>query len=78
LIYTAAGRRSSRCPFEARPKRLFGFAILAPDAYLRLMLGFDFCIPTAGKRVPAAAEWFHEIKYDGYRSVLNVTVTACG
>jgi bifunctional non-homologous end joining protein LigD len=28
---------------------------------------FEFCIPTAGKRVPARPEWFHEIKYDGYR-----------
>ena len=28
---------------------------------------FEFCIPTAGKIVPAGAEWFHEIKYDGYR-----------
>jgi bifunctional non-homologous end joining protein LigD len=28
---------------------------------------FEFCIPTAGKVVPAGPEWFHEIKYDGYR-----------
>jgi ATP-dependent DNA ligase len=28
---------------------------------------FDFCIPTPGKTVPCAPEWFHEIKYDGYR-----------
>jgi bifunctional non-homologous end joining protein LigD len=28
---------------------------------------FEFCIPTMGKAVPAGAEWFHEIKYDGYR-----------
>jgi bifunctional non-homologous end joining protein LigD len=28
---------------------------------------FEFCIPTVGKAVPAGAEWFHEIKYDGYR-----------
>src|ERR1700733_13469534 len=28
---------------------------------------FEFCIPTVGKVVPASAEWFHEIKYDGYR-----------
>lgn len=27
---------------------------------------FEFCIPTAGKTVPAGPEWFHEIKYDGY------------
>jgi hypothetical protein len=28
---------------------------------------FDFCIPTTGKIVPAGPDWFHEIKYDGYR-----------
>jgi bifunctional non-homologous end joining protein LigD len=28
---------------------------------------FDFCILTVGQAVPAGAEWFHEIKYDGYR-----------
>jgi bifunctional non-homologous end joining protein LigD len=28
---------------------------------------FEFCIPTVGKAVPATDEWFHEIKYDGYR-----------
>jgi bifunctional non-homologous end joining protein LigD len=31
------------------------------------MLKFEFCLPTTGKIVPAGAEWFHEIKYDGYR-----------
>jgi hypothetical protein len=29
------------------------------------MLKFEFCIPTVGKGVPATAEWFREIKYDG-------------
>ncbi|WP_283809224.1 hypothetical protein [Bradyrhizobium pachyrhizi] len=24
-------------------------------------------MPTVGKAVPAGPEWFHEIKYDGYR-----------
>jgi bifunctional non-homologous end joining protein LigD len=28
---------------------------------------FEFCLPTMGKAVPAGPEWFHEIKYDGYR-----------
>jgi bifunctional non-homologous end joining protein LigD len=28
---------------------------------------YEFCIPTVGKAVPAGAEWFHEVKYDGYR-----------
>jgi bifunctional non-homologous end joining protein LigD len=28
---------------------------------------FEFCLPTNGKSVPAGPEWFHEIKFDGYR-----------
>jgi bifunctional non-homologous end joining protein LigD len=28
---------------------------------------FEFCLPTTGKIVPAGADWFHEVKYDGYR-----------
>jgi bifunctional non-homologous end joining protein LigD len=28
---------------------------------------FEFCIPTVGTKVPAAPDWLHEIKYDGYR-----------
>jgi ATP-dependent DNA ligase len=28
---------------------------------------FEFCIPIVGTKVPAGPEWFHEIKYDGYR-----------
>ena len=28
---------------------------------------FEFCLPTRATTVPAAPEWFHEIKYDGYR-----------
>jgi ATP-dependent DNA ligase len=27
----------------------------------------SFCIPTTGKAVPAGPDWFHEIKFDGYR-----------
>jgi ATP-dependent DNA ligase len=28
---------------------------------------FDLCLPTTGKIVPAGPDWFHEVKYDGYR-----------
>ena len=28
---------------------------------------FEFCLPTRAQTVPAAPEWFHEVKYDGYR-----------
>jgi ATP-dependent DNA ligase len=52
-------------------KRLAGglirFAITAGNAYFEAMPKFEFCIPTNGKAVPSGPEWFHEIKYDGYR-----------
>jgi ATP-dependent DNA ligase len=28
---------------------------------------FEFCLPTRATVVPAAPEWFHEVKCDGYR-----------
>src|ERR1700759_2346824 len=28
---------------------------------------FEFCLPTKASVVPGAPEWFHEVKYDGYR-----------
>jgi bifunctional non-homologous end joining protein LigD len=38
------------------------------NPYLGLMFkGFDFCLPTSSKAVPAGPEWLHEIKYDGFR-----------
>ena len=35
--------------------------------YIPPMSSFEFCLPTRATTVPAAPEWFHEIKYDGYR-----------
>jgi ATP-dependent DNA ligase len=32
---------------------------------------FEFCIPTAGTKVPAGPEWLHEIKYDGFRLLVQ-------
>jgi bifunctional non-homologous end joining protein LigD len=32
-----------------------------------MLKAFDFCIPTRGAKVPSAPDWFHEVKYDGYR-----------
>jgi hypothetical protein len=34
-------------------------------AYLGRM--YEFCLPTRGIKVPFGAEWYHEIKFDGYR-----------
>jgi ATP-dependent DNA ligase len=28
---------------------------------------FEFCLPTPAKAVPTGPDWFHEMKYDGYR-----------
>jgi bifunctional non-homologous end joining protein LigD len=28
---------------------------------------FEFCLPTGGKAVPSGPDWYHEIKYDGFR-----------
>jgi len=28
---------------------------------------FDFCITTKSTSVPTGPDWFHEVKYDGYR-----------
>jgi ATP-dependent DNA ligase len=28
---------------------------------------FEFCLPTTSKAVPSGEDWFHEIKFDGYR-----------
>ena len=29
------------------------------------------CIPTRGKEVPSGPDWFHEIKHDGYRLIVQ-------
>ncbi|WP_079602060.1 RNA ligase family protein [Bradyrhizobium erythrophlei] len=32
---------------------------------------FEPCLPTRGKEVPSGADWLHEIKYDGYRLIVQ-------
>jgi len=32
---------------------------------------FEPCIPTRGTTVPAGPDWFHEIKHDGYRLIVQ-------
>src|SRR4051795_2833590 len=29
------------------------------------------CLPTGGTKVPAGPDWLHEIKYDGYRLIVQ-------
>ena len=46
------------------PRSKYGFGCLSiPEA----KPSFEPCIPTTGTKVPTGADWFHEIKYDGYR-----------
>jgi ATP-dependent DNA ligase len=42
-------------------------------AYLSGMLKSPYqpCIPTRGTKVPAGPDWFHEIKHDGYRLIVQ-------
>jgi ATP-dependent DNA ligase len=32
-----------------------------------MLTPFEFCIPIRGTKVPFGRDWYHEIKYDGYR-----------
>jgi ATP-dependent DNA ligase len=36
-----------------------------------MFMVFDFCIQTRGTKVPHTPDWLHEIKYDGYRVLLE-------
>jgi bifunctional non-homologous end joining protein LigD len=48
------------------------FAILRRFTYLAGMLRkYQPCIPTRGTQVPAGPDWFHEIKHDGYRLIVQ-------
>src|ERR1700746_1402341 len=48
--------------------RVRGDAYQATHAYLLPMFkAFDFCLPTKSTAVPSGPDWFHEVKYDGYR-----------
>jgi ATP-dependent DNA ligase len=37
------------------------------QSYIAPMQRFEFCLPTTAKTVPVGPDWFHGIKYDGYR-----------
>ena len=34
-------------------------------------VAFEPCLPTRGTKVPAGPDWFHEIKHDGYRLIVQ-------
>ena len=31
----------------------------------------EFCLPKSGKAVPSGPDWLHEVKYDGYRLIVQ-------
>jgi ATP-dependent DNA ligase len=37
------------------------------DEYFYVRRMFEFCLPSSAKLVPDGPEWYHEIKYDGFR-----------
>ena len=36
-----------------------------------MLKSFEFCLPTKANAVPSSPDWFHEIKFDGYRMRLE-------
>lgn len=62
------GTKFSYCgPRSLKRSAICRIRKLGAEHYLRKMFKFEFCLPTMGKAVPVAPEWFHEIKFDGYR-----------
>ena len=70
LSHTDRASDSSVAP-EAAPR----FVIPDLEAYVWAVPQFEFCLPTTGKAVPAGPEFFHEVKYDGYRLRIEATAT---
>ena len=55
-------------PGGAVPPAVWTLVKTGPNNYLRSMFKpFEFCVPTRSTIVPSGPDWFHEIKYDGYR-----------
>jgi bifunctional non-homologous end joining protein LigD len=54
-------------------QRMYLFGIFAGSNYLCGMPKppFEPCIPTRGTKVPVGPDWFHEIKHDGYRLIVQ-------
>jgi ATP-dependent DNA ligase len=56
----------------ARSRGSAGLAFSARSIYLTGMLRkYPPCIPTRATEVPAGPDWFHEIKHDGYRLMVQ-------
>jgi|1186.fasta_scaffold134462_1 ATP-dependent DNA ligase len=32
---------------------------------------YEVCLPTRGTNVPSGPDWIHEVKYDGYRVIIQ-------
>jgi ATP-dependent DNA ligase len=49
-----------------------GDSVSAQIPYVPAMFkSFEFCIPTKSTTVPDGPDWLHEVKYDGYRLLLE-------
>jgi ATP-dependent DNA ligase len=57
---------------KAPSNPLIGFASFdAAPIFTRMRTSFLPCLPTRGTSVPATPAWFHEIKYYGYRLIVQ-------
>ena len=81
----ALSRRSATLPM-ALPVLLGGFLIRQVGALLTHAMkppssglisapcpksSYSPCIPTRGTKVPSRDDWFHEVKHDGYRLMIQ-------
>jgi bifunctional non-homologous end joining protein LigD len=57
----------SRCPFRILSNGTRANRGSSAAAYLM----FDFCVPSRGTKVPDRPDWIHEVKYDGYRLMVQ-------
>ncbi|WP_246504531.1 ATP-dependent DNA ligase [Bradyrhizobium agreste] len=64
-------RPSRELDFELAPSIEAAFRKSAENAHLSRMRSFEFCLPTKGIAVPSGPDWLHEVKYDGYRLLLE-------
>jgi ATP-dependent DNA ligase len=49
-----------------------GDSVSAQIPYIpAIFKSFEFCIPTKSTTVPDGPDWLHEVKYDGYRLLLE-------
>jgi bifunctional non-homologous end joining protein LigD len=66
-VQNIRGRRG-RLQCDASGTRRDGLLICVRiPIFGRMFKSFEFCLPTNSTSVPSSPDWFHEIKFDGYR-----------